>query len=190
MALLVDDRMRSSNKHVYAVGDTVDSPYKFTHAAEYHASLVISNVIFHYPEKIRAYMIPVVIFTDPEVAMVGYDEQAIRKQGVEPEIVRFDFKDNDRALTENASDGYIKLIIHKQKIMGGLVVGDKASEVISEVALAIQAKINIRSIAKTIYPYPNLSQIVKRAVGKYYAPRLFSLKTKRIVALINKWFVW
>ncbi len=186
--IIVNEQMRSSNKRVYAVGDVVDSPYKFTHAAEYHASIVISNAIFHYPEKIKLHMIPAVIFTDPEIAWVGYGEQTLRKQGIDPEIIRFDYNDNDRALTENAKSGYIKLVIHKQNIVGAFIVGEKASEIISEVALAIQAKINVRQIAKTVYPYPNISQVIKRAIGKYYAPRLFGSRTKKVVAWLNKWF--
>lgn len=182
----VNKKLKTKNKKIYAVGDVVDSPYKFTHMAEFHAGVVIANVAFKIPKKVKNPVVPAVIFTDPEIAMVGATQKQLDAKKVRYQTLEVPFADNDRALAQNETTGFIKLFVRKKHILGAVMVGPQAGELITEVALAIQAKLPIGQISATIHAYPCLSQIIRRCVNTYYAPKLFSNKTKRLVRFLQK----
>ncbi len=182
--ITVDSRQRSSRKNIYAVGD-VCGPYPFTHMAEYQAGIIISNAIFRFPKKADYRVVPWVTYTDPELARVGITEQQAIDKGITPTVLRFDFKDIDRALTEVETTGFTKLITHKGKILGASILGSHAGELIHEIVLAMQAGIKISEISATIHAYPTLSQVHRRTVNTLYAPKLFSNRTRSIVKWIN-----
>ena len=177
--------MRSSQKHIFACGD-VCGPYPFTHMAEYQAGIVISNAIFRFPKKTDYRVIPWVTYTDPELARVGLTEQQAIDQGIKPEVLRFDFKDIDRALTEVETHGLSKLLSHKGKILGVSILGPHAGELIHEIVLAMQTGAKTGDISAAIHAYPTLSQIHRRTVNTTYAQKLFSASTKKLVYWINR----
>ncbi len=181
----VDARLRTSQKHIFACGD-VCGPYAFTHMAEYQAGIVISNAIFRWPKKVNYSVVPWVTYTDPEVARVGLNEMQANARNIDYDLLRFDFKDVDRALTEVAPYGYAKILIRKQRILGATVIGPHAGELLHELILAMQAKIKIRQISAAVHVYPTLAQIVRRTINTHYAKTLFSPRTRRLVAAINK----
>jgi len=183
--ITVDRRMRTSQKHIYACGD-ICGPYPFTHMAEYQAGIVISNAIFRFPKKTNYRVVPWATYTDPELARVGLTEQQARDQGIEPVVLRFEFKDIDRALTEVETSGLTKLITYKGKILGASILGPHAGELIHEIVLAMQTSAKISDISAAIHAYPTLAQIHRRAVNTAYSPKLFSSKTKTIVKWINR----
>ena len=185
--ITVDRRMRSSQKHIYVVGD-VCGPYPFTHMAEYQAGIVISNAIFRFPKKANYRVVPWVTYTDPELARVGLSEQQAIEQGIKPTVLRFDFKDIDRALAEAETDGFYKLVTYKGKILGASILGPHAGELIHEIVLAMQANIKIGKISTAIHAYPTLAQIHRRVVNSAYAPKLFSARTRALVKWINRIF--
>ncbi len=181
----VDRRMRTSQKHIFACGD-VCGPYPFTHMAEYQAGIVISNAIFRFPKKTDYRVTPWVTYTDPELARVGLTEQQARDQGIKPDVLRFPFKEVDRALTEVSTQGMSKLITHKGKILGASILGPHAGELIHEIVLAMQTGVKIGDISATIHAYPTLAQIHRRVVNTAYSPRLFSPGTRKLVKWINR----
>ncbi len=181
----VDRRQRSSQKHIYAVGDCC-GPYPFTHMAEYQAGIVISNAIFRFPKKSDYRVVPWVTYTDPELARVGLTESQATEAGFKPEVLRFDFKNIDRALTEVETTGITKLIVHKGKLLGATILGPHAGELIHEVVLAMQAGVKVAEISATIHAYPTLAQIHRRAVNSMYAPKLFSQRTRTLVKWVNR----
>jgi len=181
----VDRRLRTSQKHIYAAGD-VCGPYPFTHMAEYQAGIVISNAVFRFPRKTDYRVVPWVTFTDPELARVGLTEPQARAQGIEPTVLRFAFKDIDRAVTEVESNGFIKLIAHKGKILGASLLGPHAGELIHEIVLAMKTGASLSDISATIHAYPTLAQVHRRAVNTAFAPKLFSRGARRLVRWINR----
>lgn len=183
----VDSRLRTSAKHIFAAGDVVNSPYKFTHMAEYHAGIVIGNIAFRAPKKVDYRVIPAVIYTDPEVATVGLTEQQAKEQGKEVQIYRFNMKEVDRAITEVETNGMAKIVLHKGKLLGATIIGPQAGELIAEFALALQAKIKLSHLSATIHSYPTLAQINRRVVNAYFGEKLFSTKAKRLVGWLNRW---
>jgi pyruvate/2-oxoglutarate dehydrogenase complex dihydrolipoamide dehydrogenase (E3) component len=181
----VDARLRTSQKHIFACGD-VCGPFAFTHMAEYQAGIVISNAVFRWPKKVDYSVVPWVTYTDPEVARVGLNEMQAKTQNIDYEPLRFDFKDVDRALAEVAPCGHAKILIRKQRILGATLIGPHAGELLHELILAMQAKIKIGQISAAVHVYPTLAQIVRRTVNTHYAKTLFSPRTRRLVAAINK----
>jgi len=183
--IVIDRRMRTSQKHIYALGD-VCGPFPFTHMAEYQAGIVISNAIFRFPKKTDYRVVPWVTYTDPELARVGLTEQQAKQQGIEPTVLRFDFNDIDRALAEVETTGFSKLITYKGKILGASILGPHAGELIHEIVLAMQTGIKLSEISATIHAYPTLAQIHRRTVNSLYAPKLFSQRTRKVVKWINR----
>lgn len=183
--IVVDRRMRTSQKNIYACGD-VCGPYAFTHMAEYQAGIVISNAVFRFPKKTDYRVVPWVTYTDPELARVGLTEQQAREQGIEPTVLRFEFKEVDRALAEVETDGFYKLITHKGKVLGASILGPHAGELIHEIVLAMKTGTKIADISATIHAYPTLAQVHRRVVNSLYSPKLFSKGTRSLVKWINR----
>ncbi|RED48016.1 dihydrolipoyl dehydrogenase family protein [Aestuariispira insulae] len=184
----VDERLRTSNKHIYAIGD-VTGGYQFTHMAGYDAGIVIRNILFKLPAKVSHNAVPWVSYTDPELAQVGLTEQqAIQKLGSgKVTILRWSYGENDRARAEKATDGFAKVLTDpKGRILGATIVGKQAGELISLWTLAIQQKMKIGAMAGLIIPYPTLSEVSKRAAGSYYTPKLFSERMRKIVRFLLK----
>ncbi len=182
-----DKRLRTSQKHIFAAGDVASGP-QFTHVAGYHAGIIIRNTIFKVPAKVDFKALPWVTYSDPELANVGMTEEMARKaHGDKIKVTKWTFKENDRALAENRTEGMIKVITnHKGKILGAGIVGAHAGELISTWGLAISQGLKIGALTSTIVAYPTLSEISKRAAGAYYTPSLFSDRTRKIVAILRK----
>jgi len=180
----VDARLRTANKKVFAVGD-VAGGYQFTHAAGYHAGVVIKNALFRLPAKADYSAMPWVTYTAPELAHVGLSEKAAKEKHGEIRILRWPFFENDRAQAEGETDGMIKVITTKSgKILGASIVGAQAGELIQVWVLAVGRKMKIGAIASMIAPYPTLGEVGKRAAGSFFAPGLFSERTKKIVRFL------
>ena len=189
-AVKVGPDLRSvTNKKVYAVGDAAGG-LQFTHVAGYHAGVVIRSMLFGLPSKQRTDHIPWVTYTDPELAQVGLTEaDAIQKFGNHAvSVARFDYDENDRAISEGKTVGFIKVMVVKGRPVGATIVGSQAGELIGVWALAIANKLKMSAIANMVAPYPTLGEINKRAAGAYFSPKLFDNPTvKRVVGFVQKY---
>jgi len=181
----VDARLRTTNPHIYACGD-VCGPYQFTHMAEYQAGIVISNALFRYPKKVDYRLVPWVTYTEPELAGVGLSEQKAKEQGLEVEVLRFPFKDVDRAVTEGATAGGTKFVVHKGKIVGASILGPRAGELLHEIVLAMKSGSSLTTISSTIHAYPTLSQVHRRTANTQLSSKLFSPFSRQIVQWLNR----
>lgn len=181
----VDQRLRTSQHHILAVGD-VCGPWQFTHMAEYQAGVVLANLLFRIPRKVNYRVVPRVTYTDPEVAEVGLNETAAREQGVGYDIARFPLSDIDRAQTDSADAGFIKILLVKGRIAGASLVAPHAGELIHELALAMQVKAKARAVTDLVHAYPTYAQIHRRAVNARYSGLFYSGKVRLLVRLINK----
>jgi len=184
----IDKRLRSvSNKRIFAIGD-VAGGFQFTHVAGYHAGIVIRNALFKLPVKTKLDAVPWVTYTDPELSNVGlFETQAREKFGDNVRVLKWSFKENDRALAERDSNGLIKVVVSKKgKILGCSIVGPRAGELIAPWVLAMEQGLKIGSMASTIAPYPTLGEVSKRAAGSFYTKKLFSDRTRKIVQFLMK----
>jgi pyruvate/2-oxoglutarate dehydrogenase complex dihydrolipoamide dehydrogenase (E3) component len=184
--ITVDAGLRTSNKKVYAVGDVAGGA-QFTHLAGYHASVVLRSALFRLPAKADTTALPWVTYSDPELAHVGLGEDAARERHGTIRILRWSFAENDRAQATRQVDGMIKVITAKRgRVLGASIVGPEAGELIQPWILAVAEAMPIRKMAQLIAPYPTLGEVGKRAAGSYYAPSLFSERTRSIVRLLGK----
>jgi pyruvate/2-oxoglutarate dehydrogenase complex dihydrolipoamide dehydrogenase (E3) component len=180
--IVVNGKLKTSNRRVYAIGDCIAGAPRLTHAANYHASLVIRNALFRLPVRVNNDCIPWVTFTDPELAQAGLTEARLRERGVRIHVTRWPYHDNDRAHAEGESRGHIKVITtEKGKIMGVSIVGAQAGELIAMWVLAVARALNIRDVADLVLPYPTLSGVGKRAATDYFTPNLTSVWVRRII---------
>jgi pyruvate/2-oxoglutarate dehydrogenase complex dihydrolipoamide dehydrogenase (E3) component len=187
--ITVGANLRSvSNRRVFAVGDAAGGP-QFTHLAGYHAGIVIRQALFGLPAKARTDHIPRATFTDPEIAQVGLTEAEVRAaHGDAVTVVRWPFRENDRAVAEGRPTGLVKVMVVRGRPVGAGIVGAQAGELIAPWALAISARLKMGALAGAVLPYPTLAETGKRAAGAYFSPKLFDNPwVKRVVGWVQRW---
>jgi len=184
--ILVNKKLKTANRRVYAIGDAAAGQPQFTHAANYHAGLVIRNALFRLPVKVNNDVVPWVTYTEPELAQTGLTEAQARQRKLKVRILRWLFHDNDRAQAERKTHGHIKVITtRKGKIVGVTIVGAQAGELIAMWTLAIAQGLNVRSLTGIVLPYPTLAEIGKRAAIDFFTPKLTSPWVRRIIAWLR-----
>jgi len=184
--IVVNQQLKTANKRVYAIGDAAAGQLQLTHAANYHAGLVIRNALFRQPVRVNNDVIPWVTYTEPELAQTGLSEAEARKRGVKIRILRWPYHDNDRAQAERETHGHIKVITKTNgKIIGATIVGAQAGELITAWTLAIAQGLNIRAMTSIVVPYPTLSEIGKRAAIDFFTAGLTTPLVRRIIAWLR-----
>ncbi len=185
--LIVDTRLRTTNRRVYAVGDAAGGP-QFTHIASYHAGIVIRNALFRLPAKVDYRALPWVTYTDPELAQIGMTEaEALKAHGGDLQVLRWPFHENDRAQAERATHGLVKVLARRNgRVLGASMIGPHAGELIQPWGLAISAGLKLSVMAGFLAPYPTFGEVNKRAAGSFYTPKLFSERTRRVVRLLAR----
>ena len=181
----VGANLRSSNRRIYAVGD-VAGGLQFTHVAGAHAGVVIKQMLFCLPAK-QASVVPMVTYTDPELAQIGLTEAEARVKYPDVQVIRQEFLHNDRAVTDGKTAGFLKLMLLKDRPVGVTLVGAGAGELIGLWALAMTSGLKVGALAGMIAPYPTRGEISKRAAGAYFSPKLFdNMAVKRVVRLVQR----
>ena len=188
----VNGRLQTSNAKIFAAGD-ICSRYKFTHAADAMAQIVIQNALFPHPfglgyASVDSLVMPWCTFTDPEVAHVGmYEKDAIAK-GFEVETYTFKLDEVDRAILDGEDEGFARVHIQKgrDKILGATIVAAHAGEMIGEFSVAMKAGAGAKTIAGTIHPYPTQAEVNKKVVNLWRKAH-FTQGTKN---KLMKLFAW
>jgi len=159
----IDKQCRTSVSNIYAIGDIVDGP-PLAHKASYEGKIA-AEAIAGEPAEIDYLGIPAVVFSEPELASVGYTEAQAKEEGIEVTAAKFPFAANGRALALNATDGFLKLVTRKEDglIIGAQIAGSSASDMIAELGLAIEAGMTAEDIAMTIHAHPTLGEITMEA---------------------------
>jgi pyruvate/2-oxoglutarate dehydrogenase complex dihydrolipoamide dehydrogenase (E3) component len=185
----VDDYLRTAVPTVYACGD-IAGPYLFTHMASHQAWYAAVNALFGRFRRFRVdySVVPWATFTDPEVARVGLSETEAREQGIAYEVSRYDLDDLDRAIADGEAHGFIKVLTvpGKDRILGAVVVGYHAAELISEFVLAMKHGIGLNKILGTIHIYPTLGEANKFLAGEWRKAR----KPEKLLALVERYHRW
>jgi dihydrolipoamide dehydrogenase len=162
----VDATLRTNIPHIWASGD-VTGGLQFTHVAYEQGKLAAHNAFAQEPQAFENRVIPWVTYTDPALAHVGKTEDQLREDGVEYRAARMYFKDVERAVAEDKTDGLVKLLVDKQaKILGGHILAPAAGDLLAPIILAMQAGLSVETLASTIMPYPNMIEGVHWAADK------------------------
>ncbi|MEC7246411.1 MAG: FAD-dependent oxidoreductase, partial [Pseudomonadota bacterium] len=183
-----DNRLRASNRRIFAIGD-VAGQHQFTHVAGYHAGIVIRNILFKVPAKIKDNAIPWVTYTDPELAQTGltWNEAVSRFGAGNVRRTDWELRENDRARAARRTEGLVRIISDKRgKILGASILAPNAGELIHSWTLAIESGLKMSAMASTIAPYPSWSEASKRAAGAFFTEKLFSPRTRKIVQFLLK----
>jgi pyruvate/2-oxoglutarate dehydrogenase complex dihydrolipoamide dehydrogenase (E3) component len=184
--MVLDKSLRTTNKHVYAVGDATGGP-NFTHVAHYHAGVVVRQLLFGATAVVNPETIPWVTFTDPELAQVGMLEEEARAHAGVIRVLRWPYRENDRAQVERTTDGHIKVITDRAgQILGASIVGAKAAESIAAWTLAISQELNIQAFASLIVPYPTYAEVGKRAATTFFTQGLTAPRARRIMGWLRR----
>jgi pyruvate/2-oxoglutarate dehydrogenase complex dihydrolipoamide dehydrogenase (E3) component len=183
----VNDRLQTTNRRVFAAGD-VCSRFKFTHAADALARVVLQNALFFGRAKASALVIPWCTYTDPEVAHVGLYEAEARARGIDVQTITEPMAHVDRAVLDGDTDGFVKVHLRagSDRIVGATVVARHAGDMISELTLAMVGGLGLRTLARTIHPYPTQAEAIKRVADAYNRTRL----TPFVKGLFRKWLAW
>jgi pyruvate/2-oxoglutarate dehydrogenase complex dihydrolipoamide dehydrogenase (E3) component len=182
----VNKGLVTSNSRVYAIGDVTGGP-QFTHVANYHAGIVIRRALFRQRATVNNDTLPWVTFTDPELAQVGLSEDAAKKRYGRVRVFRWPYHENDRAHTERATEGLVKVVTDaKGRILGANVVGQQAGEVIQMWSLAVSQGLDIKAMTQWISPYPTYSEVNRRVAYGYYATAAANPFVRKVVSWLAK----
>jgi len=183
----VNDRLQTTNPKIFAAGD-ICSTYKFTHAADFMARLVIQNALFYGRGKFSSLQIPWCTYTDPEIAHVGLSEQTAAAQGVAIDTYLQPFDKVDRAILDGETEGFVKVHVRRgtDRIVGATIVASHAGEMISEVSMALGCKLGLKRLASIIHPYPTQADAIRKIGDAYNRTRL----TPFVKSLFDRWLRW
>ncbi|HIY93751.1 dihydrolipoyl dehydrogenase [Companilactobacillus sp. HBUAS56275] len=159
----VDEQGKTSVDNIYAIGDITPGP-ALAHKAFFEAKTVAGAISGK--NTANDYIgVPAVCFTDPELASVGLTEQDAKDKGIEVKVAKFPFAGNARAVSLDAAEGFVKLVAQKDTgtLLGGQIVGPGASDLISELSVAVNCQLNAEDIALTIHPHPTLGEPIQEA---------------------------
>lgn len=179
----VDDKLRSTNPRVFACGD-VASNFKFTHAADALARIVVQNALFPITASAAKLVIPSATYTDPEVASVGLTAAEATRRELKHEVVTVPLADLDRMVLEGTTDGFLKLVVEPNgRILGATLVAPGAGDVIAPIVLAMTQGIKLGALSKLVLPYPTLGEIVRKAADSWRRGRFKGLSR----AVVKTW---
>jgi pyruvate/2-oxoglutarate dehydrogenase complex dihydrolipoamide dehydrogenase (E3) component len=185
--IIVNDRLRTSNRRVYAIGD-VSSRLQFTHLADAQARLAVANALFYGigGGRTSALVVPRVTYTDPEVAHVGMTVSEAEAAGHAVQTIRVDLSENDRARLDGEAQGFLKvhLVAGTDRILGATLVAAHAGEMIGELAVAMTNHLGLGAIGKTIHAYPTQADLFRRAADAW-RKTAFTPRARRLLSL---WF--
>jgi pyruvate/2-oxoglutarate dehydrogenase complex dihydrolipoamide dehydrogenase (E3) component len=173
--IIVNDRLQTTNSKIYAAGD-VCMRWKFTHAADAAARIVIQNALFFGRKKLSTLTMPWCTYTDPEIAHVGIYEKEAAKKGIAIDTFIKPLNKVDRAITDGQEQGFVKVHVRKgsDKIIGATVVASHAGDMISELTLAMVGGIGLGKLSGVIHPYPTQAEAIKQVADAYSRTRLTS----------------
>lgn len=188
--VFVNDYLQTTNPRIFAAGD-ICMDWKFTHAADAAARIVIKNTLFSpfglSKSKLSDLTMPWVTYTDPEIAHVGLYAEEAKAQGIEIDEIKIPFASVDRAIYDDETEGFVK-ILHQHgsdRILGATIVASHAGEMISEITLAIATKQGLNKLSSVIHAYPTQADAIKKAADAY-RKKLLTPSTQSFLKLLTK----
>ncbi|TPW14314.1 MAG: mercuric reductase, partial [Halothiobacillaceae bacterium] len=187
--VVTNDYLETLYPNILAAGD-VAGPYQFTHTAAHQAWYAAVNGLFGDLKRFKAdyAVIPWCTFIDPEVARVGLNEQEAKAQGIAYDVTRYNIDDLDRAITDSAAYGFVKVLTvpGKDRILGVTIVGEQAGDLLAEFVLAMKHGLGLNKILGTIHIYPTLAEANKYAAGEWKRAHT----PPRVLAWLERYHTW
>lgn len=186
----VNDYLQTTNAKIFAAGD-ICMDWKFTHAADAAARIVIKNALFAPfglgKSKLSSLVMPWVTYTDPEIAHVGLYEHEAKALDLQTNTIHIPMQGIDRALADGETEGFVKILYRQgsDQILGATIVAPHAGEMIGEITLALVAKQGLNTLSTVIHPYPTQAEAIKKAADAYRRT-LLTAKTQRFLKILTK----
>ena len=183
----VDDELRTTNRRIFAAGD-VCTHWKFTHAADAAARIVIQNALFRGSKRLSALTIPWCTYTDPEIAHIGLTTKEAEDGGFIVTSYAQGFDKVDRAITDGEEEGFVKIVVQRKnkQILGATIVARHAGEMISEMTVAMAARLRLSDLSNVIHPYPTQAEAMRKCADACNRDRL----TPSVKSLLRTWLRW
>ena len=183
----INDLLQTTNPHIYGAGD-VCLKWKFTHAADAAARLVIQNALFLGRKRVSALTMPWCTYTDPEVAHVGLSAEEAKQRDADIETYTQSMAKVDRAVTDGEEDGFVRIHVERgsKRILGGTIVARHAGEMIGEISVAMAAGLKLTQLSNVIHPYPTQAEAIRKCADACNRARL----TPGVKRLLEKWLRW
>jgi pyruvate/2-oxoglutarate dehydrogenase complex dihydrolipoamide dehydrogenase (E3) component len=180
----VNDNLRTTNRRIFSAGD-VCMAWKFTHAAEAAAKIVVQNALFLGRKRLSNLVMPWCTYTDPEIAHVGLHPHEAEERGIEIDTHQVPISKANRAVLDGKEEGFLKVHVKKggDQIVGATIVSSHAGEMISEITLAMVKGVGLGSFTEVIHPYPTQAEAIKAVAGLYTRTRL----TPFVKRLFDRW---
>lgn len=160
--IIVNEYKQTNLSNVYAIGD-VSSKLKLAHLASHEAFIAVDH-IFGEKREIKNIHVPSVVYTNPEIAVVGHSEQDLKNKNLKYRVSKFEFVANGKALTMNQNKGFIKLLAsEKDEILGAVICGADASTLISSITIAMKNNISIKQLTQTVFAHPTTAEVIHEA---------------------------
>ncbi|MDJ0838222.1 MAG: dihydrolipoyl dehydrogenase [Acidobacteriota bacterium] len=162
----IDKQMRTNVPNIFAIGDLAGQPM-LAHHASYQGEVAAEVIAGHNAEDVSK-TCAAVVFTDPEVAVVGMSEDEAKERGLELSIGNFPFAALGKAKAGNDTDGFVKIIADKQteEVLGVVIVGHNAGDLIGEALMGIEMGAFLDDLGTTIHPHPTLTEAIMEAAKK------------------------
>jgi dihydrolipoamide dehydrogenase len=177
--ITVNERQQTDDPNLYAIGD-IAGGVLLAHKATREARVAVEALTGEEtgPDK---YVVPAVVFTDPELAWCGLTEAEAKQRNIPVEVAKFPWGASGRALTFDRPEGITKLIIdpETERILGVGIVGAGAGELISEGVLAVEMGATARDIALSVHPHPTLSETIMECAEAFYGHAIHTFSRKK-----------
>ena len=159
----VNEKLQSSIKNIYAIGDIIKGPM-LAHKAE-EEGIAVAEIIAGQAGHVNYNTIPSVIYTSPEVAVIGKTEEELKKENINYKVGKFPFLANSRAKVNNEPDGFVKILAESKtdKVLGVHMIGPHTGDLIAEMGLAMEFGASAEDIARTCHAHPTYTEAVKEA---------------------------
>ncbi|MFM8744369.1 MAG: dihydrolipoyl dehydrogenase, partial [Cytophagales bacterium] len=165
----VDQFYKTNVPGVYAIGDITSGP-ALAHVASAEGIICVEKIAGHHPEPMNYNNVPGCTYCSPEIASVGYTEEAAKKAGYQVKVGKFPFTASGKAKAAGASDGFVKVIFDAKygEFLGAHMIGANVTEMIAEVVAARKLETTGHEIIKTVHPHPTMSEAIMEAAAAAY----------------------
>ena len=190
LGVRVDDFLRTTNKRIYAAGD-VCMAWKFTHAADAAAKIVVQNALFSFgpfgKQRLSRLVMPWCTYTHPEIAHVGLYEREAKAQSLALDTYQVPITRANRAVTDGEEEGFVKVHVREgtDQIVGATIVAAHAGDLITQYTLAITQRVGLGAFTRVIYPYPTQGEALKAVAGAYTRTRLTPFAKRALGAIVK-----
>ena len=181
-AIKVDEYLRTTQKHIFAVGD-VNGHWQLSHAAMHQGMIAIMNSMLPWKAKRKFldFVVPWSVFTDPQISYVGKTEKELQEAKIKYDTVRVNYEDYGAAIAENVTTGYVKVFVSDSgTIYGVSIVGEGSGEMINEWALSIQKEIRMHDIMLLQHAFPTMGFLSKRVAEVWMMKKMQSERVQKI----------